>query len=816
MGSDKVNWLHSTTRENLSCEDEGEEEDVGDMDSTSSGSAGDSCLLDQQEHEEITILCELVGARGLTVPYAQEDPGDLDLDSLRPFCIVKFGGRIIHKTKTPETIGPNPIWTVSTRSLFLLRATSREMSENVLNIRLYSKREKSLSVRLKLNSDSCFLGQVNLDSNEILSRCDQKRFEVPIEDEVGEESIKLGKLALRFRPATDCDQQIVQLFNHNSTFSNTTESQRALKNLMLESSRSELFDKPQIRPQATLVTETDEAKVVRSSLMNALSGVFSARSIRDEETGGLKFRTKPYPDPDRKEETSYLSPKDIHVETRRPSHNWVEAGSGTLGKLYCEVLACHDLPNVDIGEAVGNVTDSFVCLVYEDTCAMTEVIDDELSPHWLPWTQRAFCFGMMHPASILYLGVFDYDLGTSHEPIGRIAVNVSNLQRNTIHTLKYNLHPSANVTDRTAVGSITIRVRIECPDEKAALLAALKPRPKIFVNVKKHKSFQVVRYTCFGEFDGEEKFDMTVTRSYINELFEYKAAFGYALSDTFESLIFWRGQVEFFSVMVPLHSFLFFYMATDMVERPQMIVSYSLLCVAWVMLATLTIRRQHPSPWNSCPSFWHYLHILRTGKAPTPVTMIEEHEGAKEAKAYEDSWKARLEEDRLVAEQRFKLQKELNEIGDDNISTKISLQGAIPLDILARLTRWQGMAGRYCEYLRFVKIIVTWEESVVSFWITAIFLGSGLVSMMLPWTFILKWTGRIVVWGFLGPHMKLVDIYFRANQKKDGKLQQLVQNFDVQSNVLRLRREEALKAKDIKSIAFGQYSTQVPSFNLGK
>lgn len=36
-------------------------------------------------------------------------------------------------------------------------------------------------------------------------------------------------------------------------------------------------------------------------------------------------------------------------------------------------------------------------------------------------------------------------------------------------------------------------------DEKAALMAALKPRPRIHVNVKKEKSFRVVRYTCFGE-----------------------------------------------------------------------------------------------------------------------------------------------------------------------------------------------------------------------------------------------------------------------------------------------------------------------------
>ena len=63
--------------------------------------------------------------------------------------------------------------------------------------------------------------------------------------------------------------------------------------------------------------------------------------------------------------------------------------------------------------------------------------------------------------------------------------------------------------------------------------------------------------------------------------------------------------------------------------------------------------------------------------------------------------------------------------------------------------------------------------------------------------------------------MKLVDLYFRSNQEKDGKLKHLVQKFDVQSKVLRLRREEALKTKDFKSIAFGEYSTLIPSFNVG-
>ena len=777
-----------------------------DMDSTSNGSGSESCLFDIHEDDEdegddeyqMTILCELVGARDLILDDYQE-LGTMKLDTLQPFCIVKLGDRIIHTSRVAPAPGPNPIWTLSSGSFFLLRASPREWSNGILNIGIYSQRGGSFSSIFQMDSNRLALGYVSLDSNEILSKCGQ-RFEMQIKDNSGEQGAHRGRLALRFQVATESDQQIVGLFSQDVNLSKS-HSRRELKRRLSENTHS--------RTEATLCTEIDEREVAQDTFVNALNNVCSTRSIIHNETGTKLLRVKPYPDPHREGETAYMSPEDIVAETWQASHKWVDGGSGNLGKVYCEVLACHDLPNVDVGDFMGNVTDPFVCLVYEDTCAMTDVINDELSPRWLPWTQRAFCFGMMHPSSVLYIGVFDYDLGTSHEPLGRVAVNISNLQRNTIHTLKFSLYRSSNVTDRTAVGSITIRVRIECPDEKAALLVALQPRPKIFVNVKQPKSFPVIRYTCYGEYDGEEKFDMTVMRSYINEMFEYKGAFGYAVRDAFTSLVFWRGQVEVCSLMIPIYSMVFFCMAADFVERPFMLIPYLCFGISGMMLATLTVRRQHPSPWNRCPSFLNYLHVLVTGKAPPPVAEIREYEGYVEATAYEKAWQDRVEKDLILAEKQLKRQQELDEFGDDNIATKTS-PTAIPVDILARLTRYQGMAGRYCGYMRFVKVIVTWEESMMSFWITAVFLITGLTTMLLPWRFILTWTGRLVVWCLLGPHMKLVDLYRRAHQK-DGMLNDFMGQFDL----ARVRREEALKKKDVKAIAFGKYSTQVPAVNIG-
>ena len=104
---------------------------------------------------------------------------------------------------------------------------------------------------------------------------------------------------------------------------------------------------------------------------------------------------------------------------------------------------------------------------------------------------------------------FDFDLGLSnHDPIGRIVVNLANFQPNTEYTLKYNLFPSSNVTDRNAAGSIRIRLRVEYDDLKKSLLKTLQPIPKMHINVRKEKSLPVLRYTCFGERGEDNEFDL--------------------------------------------------------------------------------------------------------------------------------------------------------------------------------------------------------------------------------------------------------------------------------------------------------------------
>ena len=96
---------------------------------------------------------------------------------------------------------------------------------------------------------------------------------------------------------------------------------------------------------------------------------------------------------------------------------------------------------------IGDYTDPFVGIVFEDNMVRTDVIHDALDPRWMPWCTRAFCFNIHHPSSILLLGVFDYDATTEHDPVGRVVVNMANFQSNTSYLLHYALHDDPKQED---------------------------------------------------------------------------------------------------------------------------------------------------------------------------------------------------------------------------------------------------------------------------------------------------------------------------------------------------------------------------------
>jgi hypothetical protein len=200
----------------------------------------------------------------------------------------------------------------------------------------------------------------------------------------------------------------------------------------------------------------------------------------DKKTEIKKLKIRPGPDPKRKEVTTWMTEEDLSAESMKGSQHWIDIGSGNLGRVYLEIIGCDGLPQLDSGALLGNKTDAFVSIVYEDSITKTDVIDDTLRPRWMPWSKRAFHLHMMHPSSQLFLGVFDYDKGIfdDHDLVGRVSVDLTGFYPDTEYLLTYNIFPTAKTSyTREAMGTITFRLRIEYFDERQMVLTNLRPPP---------------------------------------------------------------------------------------------------------------------------------------------------------------------------------------------------------------------------------------------------------------------------------------------------------------------------------------------------
>lgn len=72
----------------------------------------------------------------------------------------------------------------------------------------------------------------------------------------------------------------------------------------------------------------------------------------------VQYRVKPFPDPDRpKEKTKWLTHDEIEQEAYKPSTKWIEAGTGSVGKYYVEIIGCEGLPNMDFSVTGRDKTD---------------------------------------------------------------------------------------------------------------------------------------------------------------------------------------------------------------------------------------------------------------------------------------------------------------------------------------------------------------------------------------------------------------------------------------------------------------------------
>jgi len=128
-------------------------------------------------------------------------------------------------------------------------------------------------------------------------------------------------------------------------------------------------------------------------------------------------------------------------------------------------------------------------------------------------------------------------------------------------------------------------------------------------------------------------------------------------------------------------------------------------------------------------------------------------------------------------------------------------------------------------YVRWVKTIVSCDDSQLSFLFTVLCIGLGLVLLALPIVTIVHWTCRILIWFFLGPWMKLADIAYDSSHSTNKMTNKMTKHVKKAMDEIQLRekkgwidarilREEILKMKATRILRFGRFAVRVPSVNV--
>lgn len=445
---------------------------------------------DEEMGDGINILVEIVSATDLPVA---------DISSTDAYCIVRLKGKEIHRT---EVISKDlsPIWTLENGSLFILKTTPEEFFGSTSGMTFLLKDYDAVG-------QNDLIGSVIVPLNDLLEgNGDRIEFDiVPDKSMLAQFEGKSPKLNLRFKRASRSDCDFMDAF--------------ADKNKKYGVYANETF-LPLNKPNAKFLKR--QSKKIDNQTVH---------------------RVKPGPDPDRPEDaTKWMSSLDINKECMKPSTNWIEASSGTIGKVFLEVLKCDNLPNMDGATLnVKDKTDAFCCIVYEDCIVNTDVIADELSPRWMPWSQRAFVFNIANPSSNLFLGLFDFDpelapgqllaKGVSsevHDAIGRVVLNMTNFRPGTTYMLHYNLYAGELLEQREkANGTVTVRLRIEHNDSpRQALLTGLNPPEQSVVCVSRKIDFDVANFVADGAVD-DKAFSLDTITRYLDELYTYEIVVDY-------------------------------------------------------------------------------------------------------------------------------------------------------------------------------------------------------------------------------------------------------------------------------------------------
>ena len=755
-------------------------------------------------------------------------------------CIVKLAGMEIHRTKACTDDPANPIWTVRTNSLctmdlpLLPTTTTSKDDSHELQKDSFSSLEhqetpaKKLGIQIEVWGGGHLIGTVALSLEQIrdvLKEQPGQRVEVDIIEKSATPFDFPPVMALRIRPATLEDL----IFLNEYEDPREEELKRIREKRRKESVNHQLHWK--YRPMHKEASDLDFVH------LEPPTSIFQA--IHKKLNGEEYNLTKPGPDPDRIKETKWLTGMGLDVECMKPSFRYVHAGNhpDTIGRCYVEILECRNLPNMDLDLTGNNKTDPFVGILFEDSLLRTDMIWDELSPRWLPWTMRAFCLHIRHPASLLFLGVFDYD-PEGGDAVGRVAIKLSEFQSEMEYDLLYNLQhdPQIKPSDSNR-GQIRFRLRIEWDDtEEATRRLFGEPPPKCIINCKSQRSFRVLRYLKRGLLDLETS-SLNAIKVHATEAASYWLRICNFLDILFEVLL-WRGR--WFGVWCPHHSVALFLSVLFCLERPEKAGSVILMSISWMLLTINFHNCRHPYPWKRSRNWFHLAAYLYFGHRKSSREPIRPHQGVERDRIMEkvDEWRGKrmsalIQETLGFFDEVGKIMGS-NQVTADFFSTAKNEGWDLSSSVLKpALELPHTLLKLFCKNSRLFVQFINWDGFGANFLVVNCFVAA-VIWWFVPVHIIFHWVLRILAWTFLGPWMKLLDIFVVHKwYKTSEELYALVESgveelepnlpdfnkfldnefFAEKMHTGRLLKENAMKLKAMREHVFGEYSEFIPIFD---
>lgn len=824
------------------------------------------------------LLIEIVSVNLLL----RNNPNDADSNSRSPNLYVTITTTDQLKVHQTAVIQKNhcPIYTCQTGSLYLLPIYEHdihghsfscssddavESTKKIVQV-TFGIWDKDVMMNLK---DTC-LGQVSLDKSTLLQG-DASRQEydiLPVMPTIRTtKSSKMNMMTRIFRPVTihpkDTQDSIGTLAlryriaqEYEIDFMADMIMTGKIRMGVPENSIKSIARKPKVllnhasqimttswdtilgtfRPSTSSSTREDHKWSIVSdkSFMNALP-----RKQRKDRYGRVEYLVKPYPDPKNLDGTKWLTKDEFNAKALESSSNWIQMvghEKHDLGSLFLEIIQVSNMPNLDTGQLVGDVTDAFIGAVFEDNIVRTDVIDNELSPRFMPWTQRAFIFPIKHPSSLLFLGVFDYDVLGNHDPVGRVVVDLNNFHPDTVYLLDYKLRYLADQSGlKDDRGTLRIRLRLEWKHNRQNVFQIYAPLPKIMVNVPDERSFKIVRYLCTGRIHSDKP-SIPSCKAYMRELLSYKDQ-SWVFLDAIISTILWRGTMQIgtsslhLSLWFPVDSILVFLAGIIANEQPFRIPSLVFLSIAYIMFKSGYNSSKNPYPW------------MRT-KSPIPfvrnrmMTYVE-HQGYLEYMDMKRMKKMRIERLKILcnAIKEFKNAVQREYVKLDYTYYLVSTEEKRLFKFNATfliddyVSYLQQVLESLCYQLRVAKSILTWKSYNISFVIMTRCLIVGVLLSIVPIAFILRWTGRILVFTFFGPWMKIIDVCFvqpyypihteetDLKEYKDwitDKVLNASSKINKISQQIRLAEEEGVKLKAMKELRFGSFTEEVRVMDTGR